>query len=413
MLIPAATQSVDEPLGKGRRLLVTIVAFVGLSAGFSSTYLYTAGLFLLPVATQFDLTRGQASLGPLFCALTAAAVTPLLGGVLDRFTALLVALLSLLGLASGFLLLASFSNDLESYIGFSVLLAILGSGSTPLPFSRLVLKVFERNRGMALGVVMTGTGFGALVLPPMLAPVIQGQGWRSAYQWLAVLPMGAMILLGVTLLPIRRELMASRRRAAPLPELPADQPNAPVWRSRSFQAIGGMFFVLAIASVGLVVHFVPILIGAGSSAVGAATTAGLIGLASIAGRLLMGFLLDRFPVNWLTMVIVVVAISGAALMLLDTVSFSVPAALMLGVVTGAESDLVPFYAIRYFPENRYGAAFGGIFGLYLVGGSIGPSLVAYLFDSTYGYQTPLLAIMALFVLSLVVVGTIPAPARRR
>ncbi|BDA84214.1 MFS transporter [Aureimonas sp. SA4125] len=333
--------------------------------------------------------------------------------ILDRYGALALALCSLVGLALGLFLIGQYSESLETYIGFSILLALLGSGATGLCFSKLILAVCERRRGIALGIVMTGAGFGALIIPPAVMPIIQEQGWRSAYQWLSLFPLGVAVFLAFVLLPIRRHLVARKHIGGPDPEIPKGRHLPSVWRSRLFWEICGLFLLLAIPSAGLVVHFVPILIDTGETALQAANTAGLIGLAAIAGRLLIGYLLDRVPVDHLAIVVITVALLSSLVMFVDAGSFGIAAALMLGFVMGAEADLLPFYALRYFPEDRYGTVLGGICGMFLLGCALGPALVGYSYDLAQGYDMPLLVIMIGFLLSLIVAVRLKTIARTK
>lgn len=359
----------------------------------------------MPIAADFEISRAQASLGPLFCTLVHAAVTPFLGQMLDRFGAFSVAALSLAGLAIGFLLVATLTQGLVSYIGCLVILALLGSGSTALSFSRLVLDAFDRRRGVALGFVMTGTGVGALIFPPLLVAVMNESGWRSAYLLLSAVALVATMIITLLLFPIRRTLKPRSLFASQSVAIGA----LAIWQNKSFHAIGVMFLLLGMASVSLVVHFVPILVGAGMSSLRAASIAGLIGLASIGGRILMGFLLDRYPVRLLTIGVIVFAGMGIALMIADPLTFGLFAALMLGVALGSESDLLAFFALRYFPEQAYGKAFGGILCLFLIGCAIGPSMAAHLYDMTGGYTMPLFGVLGIFFLSLFAALRLPRP----
>jgi MFS family permease len=404
-MMPNVSETEREPFSKTWLFTVVLCSLLGLATGYSSTYFYTSGLFLIPIATDFEISRAQASLGPLACMLVHAAVTPFLGQMLDRFGAFSVAVLSLVGLAVGFLLLATLTQGLASYIGCLVVLALLGSGSTALSFSRLVLDAFDRRRGVALGFVMTGTGLGALVFPPLLMSIIEESGWRSAYLLLAAVALVATMVISMLLFPIRRKLkpygLAATRSAA--------RGAFAIWRDKSFHAIGIMFLLLGMASVSLVVHFVPILVGAGMTSLRAASIAGLIGLASIGGRILMGFLLDRYPVTHLTIGVIILAGMGIALMIADPLTFGIFAALMLGVAMGSEADLLAFFALRYFPEESYGKAFGGILCFFLIGCAIGPSTTAHLYDLTGGYTVPLLGVVGVFFLALLAALRLPRP----
>ncbi len=393
------------------RLLVVLCCFFGLMVGFTSTYFYTSGLFLIPISKDLGLTRSQASLGALICTLGSAAVTPLFGRMLDRVGPVRVALLSLFGLAAGYFAMAFFSASLPTYLLCSLLIALLGSGSTSLSFSRIVLDVFVKRRGLALGFMLTGTGAGALLLPPLVMPVIQQSGWRTAYLYLGVFVLCATLVISLVMLPLgswlREAASVARKPAA---SVASRAMNASIWKNSRFLLIGGMFFALGLASVSLLIHFVPLLIGEGMPAATAATIAGSIGLASIGGRIIMGYLLDRFAAERLTLLVITVAAACALLLIVDASQTALLAALGIGLIMGAESDLMSFFMIRYFAPAEYGSAYGGVFAVYLIGGSIGPAAMSLLFDLTGGYTIPLCAVLLCLAVSLAVVLKLRPPA---
>jgi len=410
---PSARSSADPreaaPRSQGQRHLspagqaaTVVAAFLGLTAGYSSTYFYTSGLFLIPVSADLGVSRGEASLGPLVCALGAALVTPIFGKAVDRFGPLAVALLSLLGLAAGFLAMSVLGQDLPSYLVCSLLIAILGAGSTALSFSRLVLLAFSRRKGLALGFVMTGTGVGALCLPPLLMPVIEATGWRQAYLNLAIFATVAAVAIAILMMPFRRHF--STKDIDPGRPL---ESSAPVWRNPSFIKIGVMIFFLAVASVSVVVHFVPIQIGHGMTAIDAAKIAAAIGLSSVAGRIVAGFILDHVEVRTLTFTAIGIAMVGTASLAVPGMLGGITSAVLIGFVMGAESDILSFLALRYFPAEEYGRAYGNTFSLYLLGGAAGPSIAAFGYDFTGSYDLTLVIVGALLLLALYSASLLP------
>ena len=107
--------------------------------------------------------------------------------------------------------------------------------------------------------------------------------------------------------------------------------------------------LFAFTTLGVVVHLVPILRDSGAEPLAAAGTAALVGLFSIAGRLGVGLLLDRFPGRVVGACAYLIPIAGAALLLFDganPVSQTVAAALF-GLTLGAEVDVIAYLASRY------------------------------------------------------------------
>ncbi|CEJ13102.1 putative 3-hydroxyphenylpropionic transporter MhpT [bacterium YEK0313] len=401
-----ARATLDDAVQPRPAVALTVLAasFVGVALGYSSSYFYSSGLFILPIAQDLGLSRGAATLGPLVCWLTAAAILPFYGRLMDQVGAIPIAILSLVGLACAYVLLAAAAQNLATYLLCSTAVAILGAGSTALPYSRLVFVTFTQRRGMALGAMLTGIGTGAVIVPLGVVPMIQSVGWRSTYLAMAaILVAGAAILAGL-LASARGTILA--REQAERQGLAGRTAAGEIWRSRNFLLLGTAFFAMPLCVISIVVHFVPMLTDAGLSLPKAAGLASTLGFASICGRLLTGFLLDKVATERLALTLLALALVGIVLLLVAMPSMALPAALILGLVLGAEMDLLAFFAARFFPADAYGAAYSGLFSVFLVGGAIGPGAAGFLFDASGSYALPLqlgglaLAVSAAAILAL-------------
>lgn len=385
-------------MGLGRTELLAgwpmlLASFLGITAGISSLYFYSAGLFLKPIALDLNLSRGQASLGPLVGTLTVALASGPAGRVLDRFGPARAGLVGLLLLSLSFLVLGIATGDLATYLIFTGLLAILGSLSGTLVFTRLVVGSFVRMRGLALGIALTGTGIGGTVLPRLLAPYIATEGWRAGYLLLALIPVAAAPLVWWLL---RRSNVTAAPTHAPIPW-------TELLRDPVFRLLAGIFFLAAVGVLAVLFHFVPLLTDAGLPPARAGAIAGVIGLSVIGGRLLTGFLLDRLSAKWVAACLLLVSGLGLIILALGGTSMAILGALCTGLAAGAEVDLIAFFVARYFPLSSYGSTYGGVYGVFLVGGALGPAAAGYLYDATGGYTSALLlSACSLFASALLV-----------
>lgn len=386
---------------------VLAAAFIGLSVGYSATYFWSSGLFLLPIASDLHLGRAQASLGPLCSWITAAVAIPFYGRLLDRVGARVIAIISLVGLGTGYLLIVHFATDLKSYLLCSLATAILGSGSTALPYSRLVLAMFTKRRGLALGIALTGTGLASICLPLLLPPIMASSGWRAAYFVLACLVLGAAAIIAVLLIPSSRKLEPAQMR----PVHGGLHPVA-VFKDARFALIGVSFLTMALSTVTIVVHFVALVTDAGIPMQTAATLASVMGGASLGARICTGILLDRFPPEKVAVALIGIAGIGVTCLFITSWPTMLAGALAIGFVMGAEVDMLAFLTARHFPTRYYGTAFGGVFSLFFVGGALGPLLAGTIFDRTGAYDLALVsALGALGISALTMLQLDRKPAR--
>ncbi|PJG47360.1 hypothetical protein CAF53_03230 [Sphingobium sp. LB126] len=356
-----------------------IACFVGITLGISSLYFYSLGLFIKPLVAEFGWSRGQASLGAVAGTAGIAVMSIPVGRALDFIGSVPVAIVSLLALAVGFLALGTLVDGLMSFVILNGLLAIAATGCNPLPFTRLIVAQFERNRGFALGLALSGTGFGAILLPMLLGPYIAEFGWRAGYRLLAFIIAGATPLLWLVL---RRYSAKGGGSATPLP-------LRVLFADPALRLLALIFFLAALAILGAIVQFIPMLSDAGLDAARAGHIAALIGFSAMAGRLAAGFMLDRVAPHNVATALMIVAGLGLTGLAIGGAKVAVAGALIVGLAVGAEVDLISFFCGRHFDRARYGQVYGAIYAAFFIGGAVGPALSGYLRDWSGDYATAL------------------------
>jgi MFS family permease len=363
-------------------------AFIGIAAGVSSTFFYSLALFLKPLAAEFGWSRGEASLGALVGTLAAAVAAPATGRLIDRAGSARTAIVSTLVLAAGFAALGYLTGGIASFLAIIAIMSLLNVGSSAMSYSRILIATFDRHRGLALGLALMGSGVGATLIPALLIPYIAAHGWRAGYYCLAIAVLAAILPVACLVLP--------RRARAPAPDgiaagasLTISYPQRSVWAEPTFRLLGAIFLLAATAVLGTVVHFVAMLMDAGIEPGRAGRLAGLIGLAVSGARLIAGLLLDRFRAEAVTAILFACSAIGMLVLAAGGTSMAMPGALAIGLGVGAEVDLISYLVSRHFPTAEYGRFYGGVYGLFLLGGALGPALIGFLFDASHTYALPL------------------------
>jgi MFS family permease len=377
---------------------VVLGAFIGIGGGFASLYFYTAGLFIKPMAAEFGWTRGEASASAVSFMIGNTLALPVAGRLVDRYGELPVAFLSGMALSIAFALLGFLTTGLVSFLLLVLLLTACSAGSNAVSYNRLIVRKFHAQRGVALGLALTGTAIGAAAVPPFLAPFIAEHGWRSAYYLLAV---AALVLTaGAALMLRERDAGAAA----------GDQGGLISWREicsePAFYSISAMIFLSAAAVLGTTLHIVPMLTDGGMSVAAAGASASALGISVILGRVAAGYLLDRWDAGWVTWILLTLAALGALLLWTGTPALVLPGAILIGFGVGTEGDLLAYLLGRRFPVRSFGSVYGMIFGVHAFGAGVGGMLAGALFDLTGNYAAWLvLAAVALCVAGLIALVT--------
>jgi MFS family permease len=366
---------------------------IGVSIGLLSLYFYSLGIFVKPLIDEFQWTRGQASLGTFVTTLAVAVAAVPTGRLIDRLGPLPVALGSIVLLAIGLYLHSVLIKGLTSFVVVVALTSLLTVGSSQQAYSKLVVAHFDKGRGLALGVVLTGVGLGGILIPLLLNPYVAEHGWRAGYVALSKVSLLGLLFVWLLLRNAHPVVVLGNRAPTPLRE---------VIQNPVFLLLAFMFFCSAIAVIGTFVHFIPMLSDAGMSAQMIGGIAALIGFSSIPGRLITGTLLDRFDARWVTSGAFALAASGLLLLTVGGISMAIPAAIILGTIIGAEVDALSFLTSRYYPQKAFAQANGAIFASFLVGGSVGAVTAGQLHDMNDSYFISLaISTAALVVASLI------------
>ncbi|WP_035704793.1 MFS transporter [Niveispirillum irakense] len=391
-----------EEFRRGWRLVLAAATGVGL--GITGLTFYTLGIFIGPLSQEFGWSRTALASATILTTLTTLLLGPVVGRLADRFGGRRVGLVSLIGLALGLGGLSLIGADLWSfYLAFGIAM-VLGAGTLPIVWTRAVNAGFDKARGLALGLTLTGTGVCAILAPPFTQWLIAEHGWRTAYLGQAVL----VLVIGLPMVWLLFHEVGGNSAAAP------DRPKvaqpgftaAQARRTRQFWMLGIGFLFASFAVSALIVHLVSILTGGGLARESAVWAASLLGFAIIAGRLGIGVLVDRFYAPLVAFSILVVA--GVACLLLLVPGGGLPLALLcvvlIGLAAGAEVDLVAYLASRYFGMRAYGEIYGWQLGFFALGAGLGPMGVGRLYDATGSYLVGLLAAAIGFIVGAVLIG---------
>jgi MFS family permease len=140
----------------------------------------------------------------------------------------------------------------------------------------------------------------------------------------------------------------------------------------------------------------------------AAAAVGVMGITSIAGRLVTGLLLDRWNGPLIGAVSFGLPVIAACFWLNfdGTLLSAVVIAACLGLSLGAEIDIIAYLSTRYFGLKNYGAIFGTIVGVLAFGGGVGPTLAGLVYDKTHSYGIFAWATMPAFILSAAMIGSL-------
>lgn len=371
-----------------------LAAAIGFS--FTSVITSTTGLFIKPVSDEFGWSRAMVSSGISITALLTFVFSPLFGVFIDRWG---VRRMAIPGLLLMICVIASLSQlDGSAWMWFTIWtvysVAALMTKSTVWTAS--ANSTFVVGRGLALGLVLSGSALAQAFSPMYAEYLISSLGWRQAFIWIAVSWGTVAVFLCLLWLKdgyeISRKLREAGQATARATTALLDVPGLSVreaLRDPALLRIAVSTFVIMTVTIGLVVHQIPILTEIGVSRATAAFYALPAGLSGIAGKLATGWLLDRYPARWVGgLTIGVTSLSFVLLLLPNGPTWAIVTALMInGYAGGTKLQLVGFLTAAYSGMRQFGTIFGIMASLIAGGSGLGPVLGGWIYD-TWGSYAP-------------------------
>jgi predicted MFS family arabinose efflux permease len=380
---------------------VLLVSVLGVMVSVSVVPIYAIGAFVKPLQLEFGWSRGaiQYALTAYFLGALFAAV--LCGWLLRRFEVRTVAIGSLFGNALGFMLMSRLNASIWSLYAGMFALIILGAGTMSATWTLATSYWFVRHRGLALAVILSGSGLASALAPLYATALTQAYGWRIAFIGLGLPSLLLALPAVVLLLP----------RGVPLPHTaPVLEAGAPgrtipgmslraALRSWRLWVLGVGLMLVVMGILGLIPNLIPLLTDAGLSGTQAASLAGLIGASLTVSRLGSGYLIDRLWAPGVAAVLLSAPAISCAILLSGMHGHSALAlvVVLIGIGTGAENDIAAYLSARYFGLREYGAVFSAVTMIITAGNMLCPLIFGYLYNSTGSYDGMLWTCAGLFI----------------
>jgi MFS family permease len=377
---------------------MVVVTAVCLLFSEPTVTVYSFSVFLKAVSQDFHVGRGAVSFAFTIHNLCAAAISPFVGRLIDRFGIRRVVLPS--ALLAGLVIISAkrIGSSLSQYYLFYLALGCIGLGAGVVPYSAVISRWFDRHRGLALGLMSFGSGTAAMLYPPVAQRLIALYGWRSAYAIfgtaILVIP---FVVLWLFLKEDPRQMGLFSDGIVPShPQATTDRKLSglvwsQIWTTCTFWLLVCAFFLAGASVHACVLHLAAMLSDRGASAQAAANTTSIIGVALLVGRTGSGYFLDRFFAPRVCAVLFGQSALGVALLASGASgTLGTVAGFMVGLAFGAEVEVIAFLVSRYFGLRSFGLVYGVGFSSFVLAGAAGTYIMGAGFDRTRSYTAPLI-----------------------
>lgn len=374
---------------------------MGFNRGIRGTY----AVFYVAFLQAFGWSRGVTATALSISVLAEGFSMPLAGSLVDRWGSRKTLVLGGLLLAAGLAFSGTVSSLWQLYLWVGVVTA-LGLGLMGMvPHVAIIARQFSKRRGLAMGLAWSGGGLGIAALLPVAQLLVDIWGWRLAYVGMGALCLVFVVLPSGVLMP--RDKPAPRKRVER--RVPVEG-EWTVWEALTSTMFWLLFVSRVVASMGnqiITNHQVAHAVDIGYTPFFAASVLGLMGVFSIFGRVLFGYLTDVLSHQMVyTLVQAVSSVGILALVAADSTAYPVllyTYAACYGLGQGSRALVLSAISADVFLGRDFGAIYGYFTMSIGIGGAVGIWLGGFLHDVFGNYTVPFMVAFANFMVSILMV----------
>jgi len=354
---------------------------------------YGFPVFYPSLINSLGFSRQQATAGIFYGFVVMAPLFGLLAGVLiDRAGARAVILCGI-GFVGFSLVFLGMIGSVRQYYLLCITEVVGYVLAGPIPNQVLIANWFRAKRGRAMGYAYLGLGLGGAVSPVLIHALIENLGWRRSFEVI-----GGVIL--IVLFPVGIWITRSTPGEMGLPPdgMVSDEtaghrvesPSVPVLEaihSKNFWLllVGS---TLTIGAIGTVIsHFILFFKDGGYSAGWASRALSILLVSSLAGRVLVGHVADRFSrKNVMALFYLILALAIPLLFIRHNPEAVYGFAVAFGFAMGADYMLIPLVAADCFGLSSLGKLLALTIMADSLGQTFGPVMAGHIFDTRHSYN---------------------------
>jgi MFS family permease len=350
---------------------------------------------------QFGWTRAQVTSGNALSKLVVGPIFGFIAGwIVDRFGPRRLMMIGVL-MAGGALVGLGSISSLGLFYFFYLFNALGYVCGGPLPNQVLLTQWFDRSRGKAMGFAYLGIGIGGATVPWISHALAQHFGWQTSLRILGLL----IVVVSLPLVLLLKELPAR------VSVVSANQPSPmTAFKRASFYllTLGSMCSIAAVSGtqqnlklfLSLDRHF---------TQRDAASVLSLVLAFSIVGRLLIGWLADRFSKKYVMLLTYLLVAAGIPLLFLGTTRLTLyVSSAIFGIGLGGDYMIIPLMTAEIFGIEILGRLLGVILTAGGIADSVAPWLIGRLRDSTGSYRESCFVLVGIALLGGIAVLALPS-----
>ncbi len=369
---------------------------MALAALLSSVF----GVLLEPIEAELGWNRAEISSGPFVVSIMGLFLAAPAGHLIDRWGSRRTGALVIACTFVAIVAMASVGTHLWQWWAAWSVFGIAGAFTSTV-WMAPVSTIFDKGRGMAIAVTIAGASISSILAPPITEWFVQHHGWRTALVALAFIWSGLTLPLVLSFVPGPVGHPASDPGEANVLPLAGGMSARDGLRSRAFWLIFAASMISGLTGLALILNLVPVLTYTGISRADAIWIASVMGIFSLVGRLVSGWLMDTFDIRMLAIVgsLLSTALPLSLIFAPGVVWITLGSLVFHALVGGLRMSAVIYMTSTYLGARSFGLFYGAITTTTTVAQGLGPLIANHIYDQTQSYLPTIWAAVPGFLLT--------------
>jgi MFS family permease len=393
----------------GWRQVFASMVIMACSAMVASTY----GIVAVPLAKEFHPSRMVLMLAMTVMAAGSGIMSPFLGNLMDKISLRKIVGVGIALLVGGYVAL----SFVTSFIQVIVICGLFFAGSNilagPISATVLLTRWFDKRRGTALGIAISGIAAGTVIFPLVIQALFNAFDWREGLRSLALILFlcCAPALMLLVNRPEDRGLHADGADYPPQALQPSAQAQTlstgAILSDPAFWLVAFVVTVVLSGMMGMVTNVVPMARDLGVDANAAAAIVSVYAATGVVAKLSFAAVADRLNPRYL--MFLVPGLFGAGMVALAHATAGYTMILIGAGLIGTGGMMIPlqsFVVPRIFGHEVVGRVSGLLSFVNLCALLATPPIFGLVFDRTHSYAPAFFAFAGLALTAMVLVPKI-------
>ena len=389
---------------------------------------YSFGVFVKPMFAEYHWPMSIISLGASINMLMYATGGVLSGRLVDRMAPKWIIMMGAITSSLGFFLTSLAQTPVQFYLSYGILCGLGSACMGVVVTSSSVGKWFVKKKGIAVGITTMGLAVGTMIFTPIAGYIVKNYHWSNGFAFFGAVLLVFAVLISQTLmkrsspedyglLPDGEQDRRGSEQDPPSPAPEADTRLSDILKTPAFWIISLCFSVCGMTELMVFVHLVSFAVNNGIERVAAATSLGVIGMASLCGRFFFGWLCDRMrdPKYAVSLGSLIMAAAMVLLLFMDSsMTMLYLFALIFGFGYASTATVMPVILSDRFGRYILGSIYGALtFFVAGIGGGLGPVLGGFIYDTYSSYDYAWRFDLVMLIVASILIITLKAKTDKK